>query len=131
MVNLDMVGSYASRKRIQAYGAFAGLPARVMLEDELVPAHPELVVRLGGHSNRSDNEAFCDHGVPYVFFWTPDASCYHRTCDTADRLDYASMSRIATLAGELTLRLADDPADLLASRTRTGCGRPKKPARRK
>jgi hypothetical protein len=129
MVNLDMVGSYASRHRMQAYGAFAGLPARAVL-DELLPAYPELEVRLGNHSNRSDHERFCDHGIPYVFMWTPDATCYHRTCDTADRLDYASMSRIAALSGELLLRLADAPTDLLASRARTGCGKKKKKKRR-
>src|SRR5262249_33926804 len=49
MVNLDMVGSYASKHVVYAFGALAGLPARAIL-DRL--AHPGLRVAAGGHSVR-------------------------------------------------------------------------------
>jgi hypothetical protein len=120
-INLDMVGSHSSRKLVAAMGAFRGLAARKPLE-KLVKRYPRLHVAIGGRARGSDYEPYCKRGVPYVFFWTPDARCYHATCDTADRLDYPRMADIASLAGALALELADSPIDLLAARTRRGCG---------
>ena len=53
---------------------------------------------IGPSQLASDYEPLCKLGVPYVFFWTPDARCYHQTCDTADRIDYRYMVDIAALA---------------------------------
>ena len=41
---------------------------------------------LGALPEGSDFEPFCDLGIPYVFFWTPDDKCYHETCDVPDRI---------------------------------------------
>ena len=114
-INLDMVGSYSSRGFVAAMGTFAKLPARAMLEAGM-KAYPKLSVGLGGRAERSDHEAFCEQGIPYVFFWTPDTRCYHETCDTADKLDTAHMAQIAALAGDLVARLADTQARSRARR---------------
>jgi Zn-dependent M28 family amino/carboxypeptidase len=121
-INLDMVGSYSSRGWVAAMGAFASQPARKLL-DKI--KHPKLDVLAGGRASRSDHEAFCKQGIPYVFFWTPDDRCYHDTCDTADRIDQVHMTKIATLAGELVKQLAATPLDLAASRAKLGCGQPR------
>lgn len=120
-VNLDMVGSHASRSIVAAMGAFPRLASRRPLE-RLVKKYPKLNVAIGGRARGSDYEPYCKLGVPYVFFWTPDARCYHEACDTADKLDYPRMADIASLAGALTLELADSDADLLGARKRRGCG---------
>jgi len=122
MINLDMVGSHASRGFVAAMGTFRGLAATGVLA-KLDDRYPKLNVGLGGVARGSDHEPFCKRGIPYVFFWTPDRSCYHRTCDTADRIDYPRMVDIAALAGDLTEALADSDADLAELRTRRGCGR--------
>jgi hypothetical protein len=124
MINLDMVGTYDAKDRVAAYGSFPGLRGRALVE-ELAPAYPDLTIKLGGSSGRSDHAPFCAVGVPYLFFFTADPPCYHRTCDTADRIDYRNLARIASLADELAHRLADDDTDLLAARARTGCGKKK------
>ena len=121
IINLDMVGSHASTNSVAAFGTFPKLPARAMLA-ELAPRYPKLNVGLGGHSVRGDHLGFCQKGIPYVFFWTPDRRCYHQKCDTADRLDYPRMADIASLAGGLVQRLADTDVDLAASKARAGCG---------
>jgi len=120
-INLDMVGSYGSRGFVAAMGTFAKLPARTVLQ-RAMKSYPKLSVGLGGRAERSDHEAFCKQGIPYVFFWTPDARCYHETCDTAANLDLAHMAQIAHLAGDLVEGLADTKADLAASRAKRGCG---------
>jgi hypothetical protein len=121
VVNLDMVGSHGSANAVYAFGAFPKLPARAILA-ELGKGLPKLNVALGGHSVRGDHLGFCRRGIPYVFFWTPDRRCYHRTCDTADRLDYPRLADIARLAGGLVQRLADTDVDLAAAKARAGCG---------
>lgn len=119
-INLDMVGSYSSRKLVAAMGTFAKLPARALLQAAM-KRFPKLSVGLGGRAERSDHEAFCKQGIPYVFFWTPDTRCYHETCDTTENLDSAHMAQIANLAGDLVAALADTKIDLVASRARLGC----------
>jgi Zn-dependent M28 family amino/carboxypeptidase len=119
-INLDMVGSYRSRGFVAAMGTFGKLPARALLQTAM-KSFPKLAVGLGGRAERSDHEAFCKQGIPYVFFWTPDTRCYHETCDTTANLDTAHMAQIAHLAGDLVAALADTKTDLLASRARLGC----------
>jgi Zn-dependent M28 family amino/carboxypeptidase len=120
-INLDMVGSHRSKGFVAAMGTFAKQPARKAL-DKLVASYPKLNVGLGGRAARSDHSPFCKLGIPYVFFWTPDAKCYHEACDTADKLDLPRMADIAQLAGDLTWSLANSDTDLVASRKKLGCG---------
>ena len=120
IVNLDMVGSHASRGFVAAMGTFRGLAATGVLA-KLDDRYPKLSVGFGGVARGSDHEPFCKQGIPYVFFWTPDKSCYHRKCDTATRVDYPRMVDIAALAGDLTEALADSDTDLADLRRTRGC----------
>ena len=115
-INLDMLGSYNAKKAVYAFGAGGKQPAHDMLA-KLAKAHRKLNIGIGGSSDRGDQLHFCEHGVPYVFFWTPDPRCYHEKCDTADKLDYPHLSEIASIAGDLARELADSELDLGASRT--------------
>lgn len=119
-VNLDMIGSHASRRVVYAFGAFPKLPARAIL-GKLEKKYPELVVGLGGHSVRGDQVHFCKQGIPYVFFWTPDARCYHEQCDTIAAIDLPRMTDITALAGGLVTKLASSETDLAAAKTQHGC----------
>lgn len=119
-VNLDMVGSHSSRRVVYAFGAFAKLPSRSVLA-KLDDKFPKLVVGLGGHSVRGDQVGFCKLGIPYVFFWTPDARCYHETCDKLDKIDLPRMTDITALAGGLVKNLGDTDTDLAAAKTQHGC----------
>ena len=120
-INLDMVGSHKSKGFVAAMGTFAKQPSRKLL-DKLKANYPKLHVGVGGRAARSDHTPFCKLHIPYVFFWTPDASCYHEACDTAEKIDLPRMADIATLAGDLAWSLAASDADLLKSRKTLGCG---------
>jgi hypothetical protein len=119
-INIDMIGSHASKNRVAAFGAFTKQPSKKVLE-KLAPKFPKVHLGIGGHSVRGDQNGFCDNGIPYVFFWTPDARCYHEKCDTADKIDYPRMSDIAQLASGLALTLASTDVDLVASKKKIGC----------
>jgi hypothetical protein len=120
-INLDMIGSHDGRGLVAAMGARPKLASRPFM-DRLAKKFPAISVSIGGIARGSDYEPLCKLGVPYVFFWTPDPKCYHKACDTADRLDYKSMADIAALAGALTSEMADTDRDLPRSRAKYGCG---------
>jgi hypothetical protein len=121
VVELDMIGSHKSADLVAALGAFAGFPARALL-DKLAPSFPHVHVVAGGRSRGSDFAPFCTAGIPFTFFWTPDHRCYHETCDTIDRIDLPHMVDIAKLANALVDALGDTERDLAAARSKRGCG---------
>jgi hypothetical protein len=123
MLNVDMVGSYSSDGCLYALHTFRGTPGRVAL-DHLAPAYPDLRVELGAAGDDSDHVNFCAAGVPTTFFYTPDPRCHHRPCDTAARIEWDHLSRIAHLAYDLVVSVAG--ADDLAARRAAGC-RPRGP----
>ena len=120
-IELDMIGSHRSADLVAAMGTFKGFGARGIL-DKLAKHYPHIHVVPGGRARGSDFEPFCKLGVPYAFFWTPDHTCYHETCDTLARIDFPHMIDIAHPAGDLTQALADTDLDLAALRSRLGCG---------
>jgi len=123
VINLDMVGSYKSRKLVAAMGAFKGFVANKLLS-KLDDGFPNINVSIGGRARGSDYEPFCKIKIPYVFFWTPDSTCYHEKCDTADKIDYVHMVDIVKLAGALVEQMGETAIDLSAARKKLGCGVP-------
>lgn len=121
MVNADMLGTYPSEGQVVAYGSLPDTPARLLLDDFVEGS--DLDVRLGNRADNdsSDFQAFCDRGVPYVYFETWDRECYHRPCDDADGLDYPHMSSIGSLLSDVLAGLADSDDDLAAARGAAPC----------
>lgn len=96
MINLDMVGRLAS----------GGLAVRGW--DELPPGFEGRLgmteARLHPRGTRllpGDGDRFRGAGVPVIAFFTGTHPEYHRTTDTADKLDLSGMNRIARLVAQL------------------------------
>ena len=123
MINMDMIGTYSDEGTVYAMGTFAGTPARTIL-DGFLGSYTDLGVDLGEppEVGASDFYPFCLAGVPYVFFWTDDYTCYHQPCDTADRIDYPHLSQIARVVTDLGVGLADSDLDLAAAGQGLNCG---------
>jgi hypothetical protein len=127
MINLDMVATYFNDDWVYAFGSFPGTPARQALDD-LLADDPGLTVKLGASAvavegeGDSDYDAFCQAGIPYLYFFTEDDECYHRPCDDAARLDYQHMAAIGELTADTLVALADSSLDLPAARAALGCG---------
>lgn len=112
-LNLDMIGSYDQTDYVYALGTLRGTPGRTIVED-LADGYPSIDVGVGDWSDLSDNVTFCSRGIPYVFMWTDDPDCYHKRCDTADRIDYPHLVDITGLTADATRSLADSDDDLEA-----------------
>jgi hypothetical protein len=59
---------------------------------------------------RSDHYNFARHGVPIAFFFTGFHADYHRPSDTADKIDFDKLARVARYAYDIAFELADQDA---------------------
>src|SRR5262245_65837865 len=94
MIDLDMVGTYDAQQIVFALGASSSPTGRAILELRGGAVFP-LLLDLDSAADGSDHVPFCAAGIPYTAFYTPDPDCYHKACDTAERIHTASMSLIA------------------------------------
>ncbi len=134
-LNSDMIGGDAHRDTLVVIGKdYSTLGPLV---DEINDAMPGL--RLTTSDDlwpdqrfffRSDQFHFMRKEIPALFFFTGVHECYHRPCDSVQRLDVDKASRIARLMTHATLAIANqdarpewDPAGLAEVRELTGGGR--------
>ncbi len=111
MVNMDMVGRGESGKVTVMGGKSAellnswlneldGQNGLDFLFDESADAE---------FFGRSDQANFYAADVPCVFLSTMLHDDYHKPTDTAEKIDFANMQRIARTIRDLALRIANDP----------------------
>jgi acetylornithine deacetylase/succinyl-diaminopimelate desuccinylase-like protein len=104
MVNLDMVGRLADNKLIvHGTGTGTGFDAMV---DRLVAHHGFDVAKEPGGFGPSDHSSFYAKKIPVLHVFTGSHSDYHRPTDTAEKIDYAGMVRIAGLVADAVTELA-------------------------
>jgi len=133
MINMDMIGR---NEEVPENGGarFRGLPVQTAASNantvtllgwsrstltsavERANARYKLTLKKNYDNNisqlvrRSDSWPFLQHGVPAIWFHTGLHPDYHLTTDTADRINYEKMERIAKLVHQLTWDLAQSPS---------------------
>lgn len=109
MINLDMVGRL--REKLSVLGA-----ASAEEWDDLVqPACDELGIAcvLGGDGyGPSDQTPFYAAGIPVLHLFTGTHEDYHRPSDDTARINAAGGARVASLASDIAVRLAQREASL-------------------
>ena len=108
MFNLDMVGTYSQYDEVYTYGLLDGTPARDFFNARRGNYNQYNFTRVGRHapSYDSDFESFCDEGIPYFYYETPDP-CWHEACDDTPRLDFDAMGDLVRLKYEVAVDLAN------------------------
>jgi hypothetical protein len=110
-LNFDMVGRMQDNKLfVQATGT--SNVWRRMLERTNVSAGFDVVVQDDPYQP-TDVATFNDAGVPSLSFFTGGHTDYHRPTDTADKIDYRDLDRVAAFAADVASRigvLATPPA---------------------
>jgi aminopeptidase YwaD len=109
MVNLDMVG------RLRGDALFLqGMDTAPGWRDLVGAANRDQLqlAGAGGGAGPSDNLAFSLGGVPALLLTTGVHGDYHRPSDTADKLNYDGITKVARFALRLALAAADRPARL-------------------
>lgn len=104
MVNLDMVGRLVDDKIIvHGTGTGTGLE---QLVDRLVAAHGFGVAKEAGGFGPSDHSSFYAKKIPVLHLFTGSHADYHRPTDTAEKINYDGMVRIAGLVADIVRELA-------------------------
>ena len=108
-VNLDMVGRLEeNRLTVQAMGSSSAWPG--IVERANVPGGFDLALS-DDPWVPTDSSAFNSESVPTLSLFTGTHSDYHRPSDTADKLNYEGLARIARFTGLIARRVAEsDPA---------------------
>jgi len=105
-LNMDMVGRYNGSLVLQG---IASSPYWNKAAEK--NATVGLTLKLSNDTNLpTDASSFYRAGVPILSAFTGSHTDYHTPRDTADKLNYADMSRIARLMGLVTRGLATDDA---------------------
>ena len=104
-LNFDMVGRVNDNKLIvQATGTSATWPK--LLEQANVAAGFNLTLQEDPYQP-TDVSSFNTAGVACLAFFTGSHSEYHKPSDTADRINYEDLDRVAEFAVAIVKRLAD------------------------
>src|ERR1700722_8384691 len=109
-LNLDTVGRLADGKvTIFGTGSAREMPFIFMGASAVtgVPAQP-----VAQEINASDHTAFVEAGVPAVQLFASTAGDYHCPSDTANKIDYAGLGRVAAILKEAVDYLAARPEPL-------------------
>jgi hypothetical protein len=116
MLNFDMVGRLGEG-RLTVGGVESGRGLRDVVTDAAGALTVGVALR-DSPFGPSDHSRFYDAGAPVLFFHTGIHADYHRSGDTADKLDAAGMARVAALGAGVIERLAaaDRPAYVALAR---------------
>jgi membrane-associated protease RseP (regulator of RpoE activity) len=112
MVNFDMVGRMRDG-RVTASGVGSAEGFRARVTGVATTEGLTLSLRDSPHGP-SDHARFYAAGVPVVFFTTERHPDYHKSTDTADRINAAGMAQIGAVATRLVGGLAAAPRPVYA-----------------
>ena len=104
-LNFDMVGRMQNN-RLSAAGTGTSVVWPRMLERANVAAGFDLSAQTDPYQP-TDSSSFNQEGVASLFFTTGAEPDYHRPTDTADKIDYEDLDRIADFAAVITQALAN------------------------
>ncbi len=107
MVNFDMVGRLADNKVI-IYGTGTARSFDALV-DRLGKAHGFDVAKEPGGFGPSDHASFYAKKIPVFHVFTGTHADYHRPTDTADKINYEGLARLAGLAVDLVRDIAESP----------------------
>ncbi len=105
-LNFDMVGRLDSAVSLYGVGSSPVWPGEIERANVrlALPILPQQDSQLP-----TDATVFFNQGVPILAAFTGAHSDYHTPRDRADKLDYASMQKIAQLVGEIAISLSNLP----------------------
>jgi Zn-dependent M28 family amino/carboxypeptidase len=104
-LNFDMVGRMQNNRLVaEGTGTSAAWPR--ILERANVAAGFDLSAQPDPYQP-TDSSSFNQAGVASLFFTTGSHADYHRPTDTADKIDYEDLDRVADFAAAITLAVAN------------------------
>lgn len=113
MLNLDMIGTLGDTGELEVGGFDSAEDLKAFLEPIMERSGIQILYDGSVGRGRSDHANFDRRGIPNLFFFTGLTDMYHSPDDTIDTVDIVGGARIASLAADVALAAATDPADLV------------------
>ncbi|HJW73878.1 MAG TPA: M28 family peptidase [Geothrix sp.] len=110
MLNFDMVGRLDLKSPKLMMGGLGAPKAAVEGALRFVPKGFQVVPDVGAAVGGSDHMSFSQAKIPTFFFFTGLHGEYHRPTDTADRINYPGMVKLAAFGEAVALDLANGDA---------------------
>jgi len=107
MLNFDMVGRLDPVAPKLMMGGLGAPKAALEAAKKLAPEGFSISVDVGAAVGGSDHMSFSQAKIPTFFFFTGIHGEYHRPTDTADRINFAGMAKLATYGRAVALDLAN------------------------
>jgi len=107
MLNFDMVGRLDPVAPKLMMGGLGAPKAALEAAKKLAPEGFSISVDVGAAVGGSDHMSFSQAKIPTFFFFTGIHGEYHRPSDTADRINFAGMAKLAGYGRTLALDLAN------------------------
>ncbi|GLH71814.1 hypothetical protein GETHLI_03160 [Geothrix limicola] len=107
MLNFDMVGRLDPRAPKLLMGGLGAPKTALEAARKFAPADFSVSADVGASVGGSDHMSFSQAKIPTFFFFTGLHGEYHRPSDTADRINYAGMARLAAFSRAVALDLAN------------------------
>ena len=107
MVNLDMVGRLRDNE-LTVYGT-GSADSLDSLVEQVNQSYKFNLYKVPSGYGPSDHQSFYVGGVPVLFFFTGLHNDYHRPTDDFEKIDFDDLSKITSMVGEVTRRLATNP----------------------
>ena len=107
MLNFDMVGRLDPATPKLLMGGLGAPKAALEAAKKLAPEGFAISVDVGAAVGGSDHMSFSQAKIPTFFFFTGIHGEYHRPTDTAARINYAGMAKLATFGRAVALDLAN------------------------
>ncbi|WP_243300590.1 M28 family peptidase [Geothrix oryzisoli] len=110
MFNFDMVGRLDAASPRLLMGGLGAPKAALEAAKQLAPEGFAISADVGAAVGGSDHMSFSQAKIPTFFFFTGIHGDYHRPTDTADRIDFAGLAKLAGYGRTLVLDLANADA---------------------
>ncbi|HEV3119804.1 MAG TPA: M28 family peptidase, partial [Gemmataceae bacterium] len=113
MINMDMVGRLRPDKesnndKLIVYGTGTAKTFDKLI-DSVNAKYQFKLQKIKTGMGPSDQQSFYEKKIPVFFFFTGDHADYHRPSDTADKINFIGMARIANMVEDLVANLEADP----------------------
>jgi hypothetical protein len=107
MLNFDMVGRLDLKAPKLMMGGLGAPKSAVEAAQKFAPKDFSVSADVGASVGGSDHMSFSQAKIPTFFFFTGIHGEYHRPTDTADRINYAGMAKLAAFGRAVALDLAN------------------------
>ncbi|WP_257309643.1 M20/M25/M40 family metallo-hydrolase [Geothrix fuzhouensis] len=107
MLNFDMVGRLDPTAPKLLMGGLGAPKAALEAAKKLAPEGFSISIDVGAAVGGSDHMSFSQAKIPTFFFFTGIHGEYHRPTDTAARINFAGMAKLATFGRTVALDLAN------------------------